>query len=89
VIEGNEGDRTGVRCPRGDGEVVYNGNYWCENWLPDDQRAAGRVGCDWILREDEDGNPTDAACRRAWAELRVTYRPLVDYLRANPEENLP
>ena len=83
MITGNEGDRTGVRCPRGDGEVVYSGNYWCENWSPDDERA----GCDWILREDEDGGHADATCRRVWDELCAVYPPLVDYLALHPEED--
>jgi hypothetical protein len=39
----------GVTCPTCGGQVVYNGNYFCENWT----YPYEGVGCDWVLSYNE------------------------------------
>lgn len=82
MIPGNEGDRTGVPCPRCDGEIIYNGNYFCENWVS--RSPIDRTECDWAMseaKEDENGEPTFAADLVVWNQLKRRYKPLRDYLR--------
>lgn len=93
-LPGNEGDHTGVRCPRRGcgGEVIYNGNYFCEYWTYRGQppRELEDWECDWALSHDEErGDPIGATDRRVWRELRRTYLPLVEYLKRHPEEDRP
>lgn len=40
------GRSTPIRCPKcGDHPVVYNGNYFCDNW----NYPASKEDCDWAL----------------------------------------
>jgi hypothetical protein len=32
MVIGNEGEPTNEKCPKCNGKIVYNGNYFCENW---------------------------------------------------------
>lgn len=80
------GDATGVRCPRRDcdGEVIYNGNYFCEHWTH--RKPPGDGECDWALsHDDETGDPVGAVDRRVWAELTRRYEPLRDYVRKHDD----
>jgi hypothetical protein len=44
---GNHGKPTGRKCPKKcGGNVVYNGNYFCENWTSE-PKLPGE--CDWAL----------------------------------------
>jgi hypothetical protein len=54
----------GLRCPEcGDGDIVYNGNYFCSRWGD---------GCDWALSHGEDGEPVGGRDRKAWQEIQRT-----------------
>lgn len=95
-LPGNEGDATSVRCPRCDGEVIYNGNYFCENWTWRGRppRELEFWECDWALGPTDDdlldeGEVVTDEDRRVWAELRQRYRRLREYLERYPEENRP
>lgn len=91
-LPGNEGNHTGVRCPRCGGEVIYNGNYFCEYWVYRGRppRPLDNGECDWVLSHDEEhGDPIGRVDRRVWRELRDTYRPLREYLDRHPEEDRP
>lgn len=44
----NHGTPTGHECPKKcGGKVVYNGNYFCENWTYPKPKLPGE--CDWAL----------------------------------------
>lgn len=48
----NQGDPTTEKCPQCGGTIVYNGNYFCENWTwySDDRPVNKEEGeCDWAL----------------------------------------
>lgn len=92
---GDYGHPTGVRCPRAGcgGEVVYNGNYFCEHWVwrGDPARDLERGECDWALGNVDPTDPDEPTPtwhdRRVWAKLRRTYPPLVAYPRRHHEED--
>jgi hypothetical protein len=93
-LPGNEGDPTGVRCPRCGGEVIYNGNYFCEYWVWRGQppRALENGECEWVLGSTdsdwlEPGEVVDPVDQRVWDELRQRYQRLREYLQRNPEED--
>ena len=96
-LPGNEGDHTGVRCPRSGcgGEVIYNGNYFCEYWTwrgLNGRRRLERWECDWALGPTDDdlldeGEVVTAEDRVVWIELRQRYQPLREYLARHPEED--
>ena len=48
-IPGNSGDLTPEKCPECGGNIVYNGNYFCEFWghVYKGERCGGP--CDWAL----------------------------------------
>lgn len=89
-------DRTGVRCPRADcgGEVLYNGNYFCERWAYlHPPRALEPDECDWALGAIDEwearelyGGVLDPADVRVWAELGVRYPRLRRYLEERETE---
>lgn len=87
-LPGNEGDPTGVRCPRCGGEVIYNGNYFCEYWAWRGRppRELERWECDWALGPTDDdlldeGEVVTDEDRRVWRALCRTYAPLIEYRR--------
>ncbi len=51
--ERNYGEPTEARCPKCSGRVVYNGNYFCENWGDD---------CDWALPHPARSKKDRAVC---------------------------
>lgn len=52
----------GVRCPKCGGQVVYNGNYFCEHFNGD---------CQWALSHGAtNGEPIGRTDRRMWAEIQ-------------------
>lgn len=94
-LPGNEGDPTGVSCPRCGAEVRYNGNYFCSYWVyrGEPPRALDSYECDWALGNVDVNDPDEPAPTptdlRVWAELRRRYRRLREYLDRNPEEDRP
>lgn len=99
LASGEHADPTGVRCPRRGcgGEVVYNGNYFCEHWayVGEPPRALEPTECDWALGATDAwqarelyGDVLHAADVRVWRELRRTYPPLVESRRRH-ERNEP
>lgn len=76
---GNQGQLTGVPCPKCNTEIVYNGNYFCDAWA---YRADAALGeCDWALSHGEDGEPIGDVDQMIWKKLKKSYQPLCDYLR--------
>lgn len=83
--DGNYGDPTGVACPRCGAEVVYNGNYFCERWVY--AYDGHEDDCDWALSHDDaTGAPVGDEDRQVWAQLRLRYPKLREYLELHPEE---
>lgn len=96
--DGDHGHPTGVRCPRPGcgGEVVYNGNYFCEHWAyrGSPPRDLEPYECDWALGPTDDdllepGEVVLEEDRRVWSELRRRYRPLIEYLKVHPGGDRP
>jgi hypothetical protein len=84
--DGIYADQTGVACPRCGAEVVYNGNYFCERWTY--PYAGGEDECDWALsHDDETGEPVTDEDRQVWAQIRLSYPRLREYLEQHPEED--
>lgn len=55
----------GVRCPSCNGEIVYNGNYYCERF---------DSGCDWALsHDDETGEPIGKRDKGIWKEIKRVW----------------
>lgn len=52
----------GISCPKCGSQVVYNGNYFCEN--VDD--------CGWALSHGDNGEPVGRVDKRIWREIQDT-----------------
>lgn len=53
-------DRTSQTCPKCGAEIVYSGNYFCEDWTYPYEGAEGT--CDWAMGESAEDEKLFKLC---------------------------